>query len=199
MTKKDGHQWTFPTQINSLSHPLLHCLPIWGINQMAMANQRESTKTSNSYSTRSSHHHGQMESSTLDFIAQPNGNLTTKRYQYATIFVDHYSKFGFIYLHKTLSSEETVQAKKAFEAYASNHNVTILHYHADNGHFSDNTFISHCQQEDQSLTYCGVDAHHQNGVAKKWIPDLQDQARIVLYAMHKLPCMINSAHWLYAH
>ena len=140
-----------------------------------------------------------MESSTFDFIAQLKGNLTTKSYQYATIFVDHYSKFGFIYLHKTLLSEETVQAKKAFEVYASNHNVTILHYHADNGHFSDNAFISHCQQKDQSLTYYGVNAHHQNGVAEKLIPDLQDQARMVLYAMHMLPCMINSALRLYAH
>ena len=70
----------------------------------------------------------QMESSTVGFIAQLKGNLTTKRYQYATIFVDHYSKFGFVYLEKMLSSEETVQAKKAVEAYASNHNVTILLY-----------------------------------------------------------------------
>ena len=57
----------------------------------------------------------QMESSTLGFIAQLKGYLMTKRYQYASIFVDHYSKFGFVYLQKTLSSEETVHVKKAFE------------------------------------------------------------------------------------
>ena len=41
-------------QINLLPHSLLCCLPIWEIQQMAMAYQRELTKARNSYSTRSS-------------------------------------------------------------------------------------------------------------------------------------------------
>ena len=161
-----------------------------------MEDQRESTKTNNCYSPRSSDCSGP---NGVGFIAQLKGNLTTKRYQYATIFVHHYSKFEFVYLQKMLSSEETVQAKKAFEAYASNHNVTILHYHADNLHFLHNAFISNCQQKNQGLTYCGVNAHHQNGVAKKQICDLQDQVRtMLLYAMHNWPSMINAALWPYA-
>ncbi|KAI2499307.1 hypothetical protein MHU86_15151 [Fragilaria crotonensis] len=37
------------------------------------------------------------------------GFLTTKRYRYATVYVDQFSRLGFIYLQKTASAEETVE------------------------------------------------------------------------------------------
>ena len=66
---------------------------------------------------------------------------------YATVFVDHFSRFTFVYLQKTLTSDETVKAKKAFEAYSRSLNVRIYHYHADNGRFADNGYIKACQEE----------------------------------------------------
>ena len=39
-------------------------------------------------------------------------------------------------------SEETVMAKHAFERSTEQHGVKILHYHADNGRFADNAFIT---------------------------------------------------------
>jgi hypothetical protein len=68
-----------------------------------------------------------------------------------------------------LSSEETISAKIAFEQHASNLGITILHYHADNGRFHDNAFHAACEQGGQRLTFCGVNAHFQNGQAKKAI------------------------------
>ena len=103
--RKDGCKWPSPTQINSLSHSLLHCLPIWEINQMTMAYQGKQPKLAAATQPSQVITVDKMESSTLGFIAQLKGNLTTKRYQYTTTFVDHYSKFGFIYLQKTLSIE----------------------------------------------------------------------------------------------
>jgi hypothetical protein len=44
------------------------------------------------------------------------GFPTTKRYRYATVYVDQFSRLGFIYLQKKASVEETVERKKAFEA-----------------------------------------------------------------------------------
>ena len=41
-----------------------------------------------------------------------------------------------------LSSEETVQAKHAFERYTDLHNMSVKHYHADNAQFVDNLFIA---------------------------------------------------------
>ena len=83
----------------------------------------------------------QLESRTPGFIAQLKGKLTNKRYRYATIFVNHYSRFGYVHLMTDITSEATVAAKKAFEAYCTTHNVQVKHYHADNGRFADNLFL----------------------------------------------------------
>ena len=58
-----------------------------------------------------------------------------------TVFVDQFSDFSFVYTQKSMTAEETVQAKEAFERYAKSHQVTVKHYHADNGIFSEAEFI----------------------------------------------------------
>ena len=116
----------------------------------------------------------QLESSTPGLVAQLKGIPTKARYCAATVFVDHYSGLAFVYLQRTLSSEETVQAKHAFEAFASSHGVTIKHYHGDNGRFQDNAFRESILRAHQGLSFCGVNAHFQNGIAEKRIRDLQD-------------------------
>jgi len=45
--------------------------------------------------------------------------------------------------------------------------VTIKHYHADNGSFQDKLFHQAIQEEKQMLSFCGINAHFQNGVAEK--------------------------------
>jgi hypothetical protein len=60
----------------------------------------------------------QLESPTPGLLAQMTGKLTTKRYKYATVFVDQRSRFGYVYLQKTSSAEETVEGKNAFETHA---------------------------------------------------------------------------------
>ena len=60
----------------------------------------------------------QMESTTPALIAQLKGRLTTQRYNSATIFVNHYSKLRYIYLHTSLSSLETEETKRSFKAFS---------------------------------------------------------------------------------
>ena len=60
-----------------------------------------------------------------------------------------------------------VQAKKAFKRYAEERGVTTKHYHTDNGCFMDIGFINHFKARNQCITYWGVNAHFQNGIAKK--------------------------------
>ena len=56
-----------------------------------------------------------------------------------------------------------------FEQYASHHRVIIRHYQADNGRFAGHTFRRHAEERGQTLSYSGVNAHFQNGVAEKRI------------------------------
>ena len=129
----------------------------------------------------------QLESNTPGLIAQLKGKLTQQRYKYATVFVDQFSGYTFVYLQKHLTSEETVMAKHAFERSADQRGVEITHYHADNGRFADNAFIADCKAQRQGLLYCGVNTHFQNRVAERRIRDLQEQTRTsMLYAMNKL-------------
>ncbi|KAL7561622.1 hypothetical protein ACA910_001490 [Epithemia clementina (nom. ined.)] len=141
----------------------------------------------------------QLESTTVGFIAQLKGRLTLQRYKYATVFVDQFSRYSFIYLQKRITSEETVQAKRAFERHAGLFNVRVQHYHCDNGRFADNGFIADCKMQGQRITYCGVNAHFQNGIAEKTIRDRQEQARtMLLYALEKWPRMLLINLWPYA-
>ncbi|KAL7580919.1 hypothetical protein ACA910_005738 [Epithemia clementina (nom. ined.)] len=140
----------------------------------------------------------QLESPTAGFVAQLKGAPTLQRYRYATIFVDHYSRYVYVYLQKSLTSAETVQAKCAFENNARDHGVRVLHYHADNGRFADNGFINDCKIKGQGLSYCGGNAHFQNGIAEKMIRDLQEGTRTsLLFAIQKWPKMVNVHLWPY--
>jgi hypothetical protein len=94
------------------------------------------------------------------------GKLTKKRYRCATIFVDHYSRLRFVHLKIDDSLVETVAAKHAFETFAAEHGVKIQHYHCNNGCLSDNAFKQACHEQCQQLTFCGVNAHFQNGIAE---------------------------------
>ena len=58
--------------------------------------------------------------------------------------------------------------------------VKIQKYYADNGRFADNIFIESVQTSNQTISFCGVGSHHQNGIAKKRIRDRHDSARKML-------------------
>jgi hypothetical protein len=108
----------------------------------------------------------------VGFITQLKAPLTKRQYTTARVFIDHYSKLKYIHLMTKLSSEETMDAKRAFEHFAKQHVVRILHYHCNNGRFVDNAFKNSCSRKGQQLTFCGVNAHFQNGIAEKAIRNL---------------------------
>ena len=141
----------------------------------------------------------QLVSTTPGLIAQLRGRPTQKRYRAATVFVDQYSGLGYVHLQKSTSAEETVEAKKAFERYAEQHGATVKRYHADNGIFADNLWRQECAANRQELTFCGVNAHFQNGVAERRIRELQDLARtMMIHANRRWPSAITTNLWPYA-
>jgi hypothetical protein len=101
--------------------------------------------------------------------------------------VNHYSRLRFVHLQIDDSSVETVTAKCAFESFAAKHGVKNQHYHCNNGQFSNNAFKQACYKQRQQLTFCGVNAHFQNGIAKQAIRDLSESAHKQLLHAH--------AHW----
>jgi hypothetical protein len=125
-----------------------------------------------------------MASTEVGIFAQMKGKLTKRRYRCATIFVDHFSRLRFIHLQIDNSSAETLAAKRAFETFAAEHSVRIQHYHCDNGRFYDNAFKQACHDARQQLTFCGVNAHFQNGIAERSIRDLSESARKQLLHAH---------------
>jgi len=108
----------------------------------------------------------QLESSIPGFIGQMTGKLTNQRIVASTIFVDHASDLSYVYHQTSMTSEETLKSKLAFEKFAASHGVNIKHYHADNGRFKDKLFSKSIEEKGQTISCCGVGAHHQNGIAE---------------------------------
>ena len=141
----------------------------------------------------------QMESSLGGFVAQLKGRLTKRRYIGATVFRDHATGFIHVALMTDFTGQATVDACNEFEVLSRNMGVDVKHYHCDNGRFADSKFISHCKHRHISVTYCGVNAHHQNGVAERTIGILRDEARVALWhAVFRWPSMLLLNLWPYA-
>ena len=142
----------------------------------------------------------QLKSSTPGLIGQVKGWLTReRRHHTATVFVDHHSDLTFVHVTPSDTSEETVSIKEAFECFAASHCVTVKHYHADNGRFADSLFRDHVKEKGQTISFCGVGAHQQNGKVEKRIKDTLEQARtMLLHASHQCPKAVSASLWPYA-
>ena len=95
--------------------------------------------------------------------------VTKRRYTCVTIFIDHFSDLSYIHIQTSLTVEDTILAKRLFQAYARNHGVTIKHYHADNGRLADKLFLSAIEQDKQTISFCAVYDHFQNSKVEKRI------------------------------
>jgi hypothetical protein len=69
-------------------------------------------------------------------------------------------------------------------------------YPADNGLFRAHKWVEACKNKGQSLTFAGVNAHHQNGMAERRITTLQEHARTMLiHANQPWPKGITANLW----
>ena len=103
-------------------------------------------------------------------VAQPglvlrlSGRHTNARICGATGFYDNHSGYSFSSLQTTLDGEQTLAAKHSFKSRADIYGVVIKKYSADNGRFAEKLFRDDIRKAQQVIEFCGVGAHHQNGI-----------------------------------
>lgn len=96
-------------------------------------------------------------------------------------------------------AEETIEGKEGFEQYALGYGVIVQAYHADNGIFKSNKWVTRCQRDRPTLTFAAVNAHHMNGFAERHIREIQDFARTMLiHAQHRWKGTVGATLWPYA-
>ncbi len=141
----------------------------------------------------------QLVSAQPGLVPQEKGNLTRARIWAATVFVDYVTKFVYVALMTDQTAETTLEAKHAFEHFAETRQVKVEHYHADNGIFADSLFMKDIKQSMQRITFCGVGAHHQNGITERMIKSLTLVARtLLLHAQRHWPEYITTMLWPFA-
>ena len=127
----------------------------------------------------------QLISPTSSLVSTHRGNPTTAQYIRGTISLDHSIDFSYVHLMIEIKGEATVTANLAFERISHQHGVKILHYHAINGLFDTKVFCAAIAKGKHTLTFCEVNAHHQNGIAKQQVQDITLGTRTsLLHASH---------------
>ena len=82
---------------------------------------------------------------------------------------------------------DVLECENAFEAFCKWHSHEAHHHHHDN------------VKQKETIKFCGVNTHHQNGLAEKIICDLQEQViMFLLDAKARWPQAINTSLWPYA-
>ena len=129
-------------------------------------------------------------------IPQEKGSLTRARIWDCTVFVDYYTWYVFVALITDLTAEATMAAKKEFEHRWAFRGIKVEHYHADNGRFAKPAWINECKRCKQDLTFCGVGAHHQNGISERKIKDVTLISQtMLLHAILYCPEFITIMLW----
>jgi hypothetical protein len=137
----------------------------------------------------------QLVNPTPGFVPTHRGRPTTKRYIGATVFANNFSDFTYVHFLMTkMDAESTIEANLAFKRVSSSHGVTIRHYHSDNGLFDMKAFKNSISKVGQTLSFCGVNAHHQNGKAENIIKDVTTGGRTaLLHAAHRWPAATDAS------
>ena len=113
-------------------------------------------------------------------VPRLSGRHTRDRIAAVTIFMDHKSEFGYSHLCKTTSQYENLAGKVVFEKLAETHGVKIEYFLADNGRFAEIGFREAVAIANQTIAFCGVSTHHQNGIIERYIQDITGSGRTLL-------------------
>ena len=142
----------------------------------------------------------QMVSPYGGLIPQTRGKLMKARYYGATVFVDRHTDFTYCHLMTDATGDSTLEAKNAYERVMKSYGHEVEAYHADNGRFAENVFVTDVREKNQRISYCGVGSHHQNGIAERRIKTLGEDARTMLaHGQHLWPEVVTKVLWPFAY
>jgi hypothetical protein len=132
-------------------------------------------------------------------VPRLDGRHTRDRINSGCVFFDHYSGYSYTHLQTSVDNDQTLAAKLGFERLAASHGVDIKAFHADNGIFAEKVFRDDVSNSNQTISYCAVGAHHQNGLVERHIGTLTHGARTnLLHAQRRWPEAIGSILWPFA-
>lgn len=133
-----------------------------------------------------------MKAGTPGCLMTTSGLPSSKRYRYCSFWVNHFSQFIYVMMHEMKRAEELLRSKLEFEDFASKYNINIKNIRADNVVYTAKCFKEACLKKQQSLTFCAVGAHWQNGIAERFIFSItQCACTILLQAMTHWPNVIT--------
>jgi hypothetical protein len=112
---------------------------------------------------------------------------TTDQYHGATLYMSHSSSWLFLVNQISLNAGETLQGKRRLDRIAAEYGRKIKHFHTDNHPFGSKEFQEDLALNDQTVTFSGVGAHHQNGISENAVKLVTNMARSMM--MHQL------IHW----
>lgn len=139
----------------------------------------------------------QYESSVKGRLPNTKGKEAShRRYVGGTIYVDHASGFVMTYHQSSLGAADTLKSKHAFERELRLYGHSVRKYHTDNGIFKSGDLRQDIELNGQMLTFSGVGAHHQNGVAERAIQTIMERARaMMLHAAIHWPKASRTELW----
>ena len=103
-----------------------------------------------------------------------------KMYVGGTLFVDHATSFIKIYNQVSLGATDIVRSKELYEQNAMELGVKVKKYHGDNGIFKSRAYKDNLELRHQEMSYSGVGAHGQNGVAERAIQTMVHSSRTMM-------------------
>ena len=85
-----------------------------------------------------------------------------------------------------MTAKATVEAKDTFELLAASHAIWIRYYYCDNGLYDTKDFKTSIITARQTISFYGVNAHHQNGKAERRIGEVNTGTRTsLLHVSHR--------------
>ena len=116
-----------------------------------------------------------------------------------TIFVDSVSHRIHVHFQTSTEACQTLDGKHRLERYAHKFSITIKSFRADNGVFKSQEFMTDIENCNQDISFCGVNAHNQNGIAERHIRTVIEKGRTnFIHAATKWPDALSTELWTYA-
>ena len=95
----------------------------------------------------------------------------------------------------SLHAPDTIIAKRNFEQLMYDKGVSVKQYRSDSGVFSSSEFENEIKRENQTITYSGVGAQHQNGVAERSIRTVVERTfTMLIHAAMRNPDNLSLIH-----